>query len=248
MWADHVEVSKAGLKKWVRLIQHLMLAVQSGQRAGVAEERDDFFNGVCVALSCVTAQDSGTLWREIVRTVGEDDLLQYAAHVEPEEWKLAGFEHYAKVELGKGKPRKRAKVGRQSGWKKVSVHHLKKWLAAFDEELAAYDIHPPIHHLAESAKQIREILGAAAPMPQPSTAPTFRCENVFVKSLSDGNVMVTMLAKAFEPAPHYDVQPVNPAAVRTAPADTGECRSAHCECEPGKCGSGRIDKRGESNV
>jgi hypothetical protein len=32
MWADHVEVSKAGLKKWVRLIQHLMLAVQSGQR------------------------------------------------------------------------------------------------------------------------------------------------------------------------------------------------------------------------
>ncbi|PLC44518.1 hypothetical protein C0Q88_07515 [Ralstonia pickettii] len=25
-----------------------------------------------------------------------------------------------------------------------------------------------------------------------------------------------------------------------------ECRSSYCECEPGKCGSGRIDKRGEA--
>lgn len=29
---------------------------------------------------------------------------------------------------------------------------------------------------------------------------------------------------------------------------TKECRSSYCECEPGKCGSGRIDKRAEAAV
>lgn len=38
------------------------------------------------------------------------------------------------------------------------------------------------------------------------------------------------------------------AAAATQQQEGGECRSAHCECEPGKCGSGRIDKRGETNV
>jgi len=42
----------------------------------------------------------------------------------------------------------------------VPVVRLKEWLAAFHEELAAYDIDPPIYHLAESAKQIQEILDA----------------------------------------------------------------------------------------
>lgn len=68
---------------------------------------DAFLHGVCVALSVVTAMDCGVTWAEIVTTVGEDDLLYFAAHTEPEEWKLAGFSKYAKLELGKRKPLKR---------------------------------------------------------------------------------------------------------------------------------------------
>jgi hypothetical protein len=68
----------------------------------------DFFAGVCVALQVVTAHDSGVEWAEIVQACGIDELLQYAAHVEPDEWKLAGFAKYTRGELGKRKPAKRA--------------------------------------------------------------------------------------------------------------------------------------------
>lgn len=70
------------------------------------QKRDDFLAGICVALQCVTASDDGVLWREIVRTVGVDEALHYAAHVEPDEWELAGFRKYARVELRRSKPRK----------------------------------------------------------------------------------------------------------------------------------------------
>lgn len=67
--------------------------------------KDDFLLGVCVALQCT--KDCGVTWAEIVRTVGVDDLLYYAAHVEPEEWELAGFNQHAMAELQKLKPRKK---------------------------------------------------------------------------------------------------------------------------------------------
>lgn len=69
-------------------------------------ERDDFLAGICVALQCVTASDDGVLWREIVETAGTESLLRYAAFVEPDEWELAGFKHYAKRELHRSRPRK----------------------------------------------------------------------------------------------------------------------------------------------
>lgn len=76
--------------------------------------RDWGFNaGVCASLAHVRAQDNGVLWREIVHACGKDELFQYAAHVEPEEWKLAGFDYYAKTEFGEGKPRKRAAIAQQ---------------------------------------------------------------------------------------------------------------------------------------
>lgn len=68
-------------------------------------ERKSFNAGVCVSLACVMAQDSGVLWKEIVRTCGEDELLRYAAIEEPEEWQLAGFAKYARNELRRNKPR-----------------------------------------------------------------------------------------------------------------------------------------------
>lgn len=71
-----------------------------------APERDDFLHGVCVALQLVKEYDE-VCWTEIVRTVGEKAILNYAAHIEPDEWTLAGFDQLARLKLGRRKPRKR---------------------------------------------------------------------------------------------------------------------------------------------
>jgi hypothetical protein len=76
--------------------------------APVASNSDPFLQGVCVALQAVTGSGDGVLWREIVEAAGSDELLQYAAHIEPEEWELAGFSFFAKSEMGRGKPKKLA--------------------------------------------------------------------------------------------------------------------------------------------
>jgi len=67
---------------------------------------DPFLQGVCVALQAVTGGGDGVLWREIVEAAGADDLFQYAAHIEPEEWELAGFAVFAESEMGRRKPRR----------------------------------------------------------------------------------------------------------------------------------------------
>lgn len=61
---------------------------------------DDFLAGICVALQCVSAFDSGVLWAEIVNAVGKESLIKYAREVEPDEWTLAGFAKYAEAEIG----------------------------------------------------------------------------------------------------------------------------------------------------
>ncbi len=88
--------------------QDVATVLAARQPVGEHGEGDEFLAGVCVALQCVTAQDSGVLWAEIVRAVGVDDLLQYAAFIEPEEWDLAGFSKYASTELHRRKPRGKA--------------------------------------------------------------------------------------------------------------------------------------------
>ncbi|WP_242898967.1 hypothetical protein [Stenotrophomonas maltophilia] len=87
---------------------HCKLIVATRQTVGEHGEGDEFLAGICVALQCVTAQDSGVLWAEIVRAVGVDDLLQYATFIEPAEWDLAGFSKYASTELHRRKPRSKA--------------------------------------------------------------------------------------------------------------------------------------------
>ena len=74
----------------------------------VAPEGDPFLQGVCVALQAITAHGDGVIWREIVEAAGVDELLQFAAHIEPEEWELAGFSAFAKAEMGRDKPKKLA--------------------------------------------------------------------------------------------------------------------------------------------
>ena len=83
----------------------LALNLTAGLGIPVAE-RDDFLAGVCVSLQVITAMDCGVTWAEVVRAAGEDKILRYASHVEPEEWELAGFEKYALRELHRGKPRR----------------------------------------------------------------------------------------------------------------------------------------------
>lgn len=85
----------------------------SGSAAPTPEPpRDDFLHGVCIALAVVKSMDAAVLWGEIVRAVGTDDILQFAAFIEPEEWELAGFAKYAMGELRRAKPRtRRAALG-----------------------------------------------------------------------------------------------------------------------------------------
>ncbi len=52
--------------------------------------------------------------------------------------------------------------------------------------------------------------------PAEAGVPTYQCEHVRVKQMRDGNIMVTMIAKGFESAQRYAVQPINPAVVRAA--------------------------------
>ncbi|WP_186257827.1 hypothetical protein [Burkholderia gladioli] len=79
-------------------------AVSPATADEMAARDDGFFAGICVALQVITAFDNGVMWAELVRTCDIDALLQYAAHVEPEEWELAGFEKYVRDELRMEKP------------------------------------------------------------------------------------------------------------------------------------------------
>ena len=80
------------------------LAALRGVLVAVSQRENGFMGGVCVALATVTAHGDSVIWREIVRSVGVDNALNYAANVNPEDWELAGFSKYAQPELGKDKP------------------------------------------------------------------------------------------------------------------------------------------------
>ena len=51
------------------------------------------------------------------------------------------------------------------GYKLVPVEALTRWRDAFAEELAAYDIDPPIHHVLTSHDEIAAMLDAAPEAP-----------------------------------------------------------------------------------
>ena len=80
------------------------LAALRGMPVALSEQEDAFMGGVCAALATVTAHGDSVIWREIVRSVGIDNALNYAANINPEDWDLAGFGKYAQPELGKDKP------------------------------------------------------------------------------------------------------------------------------------------------
>ena len=81
-----------------------LAALREGVPVALSEWEDAFMGGVCAALATATAHGDSVIWREIVRSVGIDNALNYAANVNPEDWELAGFSKYAQPELGKDKP------------------------------------------------------------------------------------------------------------------------------------------------
>lgn len=55
-----------------------------------------FNAGTIAALAVIYSHDAETIWREVLSAAGEREVLQHAAHVEPEDWKWAGFAAYIK--------------------------------------------------------------------------------------------------------------------------------------------------------
>ncbi|WP_208455243.1 DUF3850 domain-containing protein [Burkholderia gladioli] len=116
-----------------------------------------FFAGVCVALQVITAFDQGVMWAELVRACGTDELLQYAAHVEPEEWKLAGFEKYAFDELRKKKPKAAARASQ--GAAPAEAREPFPYQKTFDAIAAATSITAG-GHVSISVEAFRKAFGA----------------------------------------------------------------------------------------
>ncbi|WP_208453756.1 hypothetical protein [Burkholderia gladioli] len=125
-----------------------------------ADERaardDGFFAGVCVALQVLTTHDKGVIWKDIVQACGVDELLQYAANVEPEEWELAGFKHFASGELGRRRPAAR-RINRAS--QATAVADPFPYQKTFNAIAAATSIVGG--HVSISVKAFQDAFGAA---------------------------------------------------------------------------------------
>ena len=103
-WATSTGVH---LDRFAALFDHQeaeLAALREGVPVALSEWEDAFMSGVCAALATATAHGDSVIWGEIVRSVGIDNALNYAANVNPEDWELAGFSKYAQPELGKDKP------------------------------------------------------------------------------------------------------------------------------------------------
>jgi hypothetical protein len=74
----------------------------------VAEQKDayrlardeGFLMGTVAALACTHAQGADTLWGEIVRAAGTQDVLRHALTHEGD-WTWGGFDRHAVAELGR---------------------------------------------------------------------------------------------------------------------------------------------------
>ncbi|GDX74730.1 hypothetical protein LBMAG40_13870 [Cyanobium sp.] len=98
-------LEKAGaMRRAATLLQQQSAPAPAVAPVAVSEWDNGFMSGVCAALAVVRNHGDSTVWKEIVRLVGTDYALNYAANVNPEDWELAGFSTYAQSELGKGKP------------------------------------------------------------------------------------------------------------------------------------------------
>lgn len=70
--------------------------------ADVYDERRKGFNqGVIASLAVIRLHDHETCWVDTVNSVGPEELVRHAYHAEGD-WQWAGFERYARRNLGNG--------------------------------------------------------------------------------------------------------------------------------------------------
>lgn len=70
---------------------HVTKAEESEREAA----RSEGFNaGTVAALAVLRLYDNEVQWREVLEAAGSGPVLQYAAHIEPEDWTWAGFDKY----------------------------------------------------------------------------------------------------------------------------------------------------------
>jgi hypothetical protein len=101
--------------------------------------------------------------REGITPVRPDDLIMRG--VQGEEYPI-GRELWEKTYTTDTHPQPQAVP---HGWKLVPVEALVRWRAAFAEELAAYDIDPPMSHIKAGHDEIDALL-AASPAAPPAMA------------------------------------------------------------------------------
>jgi hypothetical protein len=79
----------------VDLVQEMAAVIPTVSDLALKAARDEGFNaGTIAALAVLAAHDSEVQWREVLHAAGEAQVLYHAAHVEPEDWKWAGFSRY----------------------------------------------------------------------------------------------------------------------------------------------------------
>jgi hypothetical protein len=89
--ANAVELA-AELRRLEDECERLKRDAQRGRDAG-------FFDGIIAALGVVRILDQPTIWKDIVKTAGVEQVLKHALSEEGD-WSWAGFEEYAYTELG----------------------------------------------------------------------------------------------------------------------------------------------------
>ncbi|WP_186269985.1 hypothetical protein [Burkholderia gladioli] len=156
------------------------VCTECGEKTATADERaaDDssdksFFAGVCVALQVITAFDQGVMWAELVRACGTDELLHYAAHVEPEEWQLAGFEKYAFNELRKKKPKAAARASQAAAPASPDWSHIaNEWADVASNGIqAVMNVRDGIDSADEAIARLKADIERCRALPAQAAAP-----------------------------------------------------------------------------
>lgn len=75
-------------------------AKQKREARDKAIRNEGFTMGIICALAVVRGYDNPTMWKEIIRTAGPQEVLQHAM-VNEGDWDWGGFERYAVPELGR---------------------------------------------------------------------------------------------------------------------------------------------------
>lgn len=136
---------------------------------------------------------SGMLWDSAAMIRVLCDKLQDMQDLHTENTALRCTEMALLDEIAELRSQLAARV--PDGCVAVPVGSLVKWKAAFAEELSAWDIDPPIHHIKESHDEIESLLSAAPAQPEQSISTHANQFEDFWKSINSKAMSRRNLAK-----------------------------------------------------